>query len=61
MRKETRVCIECDAIYEGDIECPECGGVGEPLVTGSFELEQEYVTTVEDIIPLIKNKIDRNR
>ena len=55
--KEFRACIDCDAVYEGPVKCPQCGGVGEPLDTGSFEVENEYVTTMDDIKELFKNKL----
>lgn len=55
-----RACLDCDHIYEGPLKCPVCGGVGEPLGTGSFELLEDYVTTVEDIKPLFKDKLTKD-
>jgi hypothetical protein len=26
-----RACLECPAIYEGGMSCPDCGAPGEPL------------------------------
>lgn len=26
-----RACVACDAIYNGGIECPDCGEPGEPV------------------------------
>lgn len=29
-----RCCIECGLIYRGDLACPDCNGMGEPLRAG---------------------------
>lgn len=31
MEATVRACIECEAVYIGAIECPQCDAVGEPL------------------------------
>ena len=29
-----RACIACDAVWKGDLDCPDCGEPGEPLECG---------------------------
>lgn len=33
-----RCCIECGHLYCGELECPKCGGPGEPLETNDAPL-----------------------
>ena len=29
-----RACIACDAVWKGELDCPDCGEPGEPLECG---------------------------
>lgn len=37
-----RACLDCDALYIGTLNCPECEGVGEPLNEDDCDENSEF-------------------
>ena len=44
-----RACVACDAVYLGELTCPECGEPGEPLCGSCGGSELRYEATADEV------------
>ena len=44
-----RACVACDAVYLGELSCPECGEPGEPLCGSCGGSELRYEATTDEV------------